>query len=57
MAFGGGVHRCIGAALARAQTAVVVRALLRVAPGFRALQPLSTLRHTAAGIEQMVIEP
>lgn len=46
LSFGGGAHRCIGAALARAQITITLRTLLRVAPGFRAVKPLSTIRYT-----------
>ena len=59
LAFGGGVHRCLGAAQARAQLSVALRVLLRVAPGFRAVQPLETVRSIPgaplSGIEQLVI--
>lgn len=59
LAFGGGPHRCVGAALAHAQTAIALRALLRAAPDFRAAQPLSTLRYARGGalrqLEQLVI--
>jgi cytochrome P450 len=45
LAFGGGIHRCIGAGVARAQTVAALAALFRVAPGFRVVQPLCTVRH------------
>jgi cytochrome P450 len=44
LSFGAGAHRCIGAALARAHIAAAIGALLAVAPHFRAIQPLATLR-------------
>jgi cytochrome P450 len=60
LAFGGGVHRCIGAAQARAQLSAVLRVLLRVAPGLRNVQPLETIRYLPGAplstIEQLVIE-
>jgi cytochrome P450 len=43
LSFGGGIHRCIGAALGRTTTAVALQVLLRHAPRFRAAQPLATL--------------
>jgi len=43
--FGGGVHRCIGASLARAQIEIALGALLQAAPDFRAVQPLGTVRY------------
>jgi cytochrome P450 len=59
LSFGGGVHRCIAAPLGRAVVAAALRALLRVAPDFRAVQPLDTVRYaqgtTLREIEQLVI--
>lgn len=59
LAFGGGVHRCLGAAQARPHLAAALRVLLRLAPDFRAVQPLETVRPVPgaplSGIEQLVI--
>lgn len=59
LAFGAGPHRCIGAALARSTMAEVVGTLLRAAPGFRAVQPLTTIRYARGApmrqIAQLVI--
>ena len=41
MAFGGGAHRCIGAALAHSQLTIAIRTLLQLAPRFQAVQPLA----------------
>ena len=61
LSFGGGVHRCIGASLGRGLLAAALRALFRVAPDFRAVQPLSTVRFATGAtlheIEQLVIGP
>jgi len=60
LAFGGGVHRCLGAAQARSQLSAALRVLLGLAPRFRAVQPLETVRtapgRPLAGIEQLWIE-
>lgn len=59
LSFGGGPHRCIGAPLARAAMAGVLRALLAVAPEFRAVQPLTTIRYARGApmrkMERLVI--
>ncbi|MCA1643804.1 MAG: cytochrome P450 [Acidobacteria bacterium] len=44
LSFGGGTHRCVGAALARMEAATALRVLLRLAPDFRSARPLDTLR-------------
>jgi cytochrome P450 len=44
VSFGNGVHRCVGAPLARRVVAAALRTLMNSLPGFRALQPLSTVR-------------
>lgn len=58
LSFGGGIHRCLGAAAARAETAAALRALLRLAPRFRAAEPLETLRFAGftQDTERLVIE-
>lgn len=58
LSFGGGIHRCLGAAVARAETAAALRALLRVAPRFRPAEPLGTLRFAGFvnDTERLVIE-
>jgi cytochrome P450 len=60
LSFGGGIHRCIGASLARSLVGAALRALLQVAPEFRAAQPLFTVQPTRGssslhGIDQLVI--
>lgn len=45
LSFGAGVHRCVGAALARTEVAAALRVLLRVAPHFRPVEPLASLPH------------
>lgn len=61
LSFGGGIHRCIGAPLGRAQVVAALRALFRVAPEFRAVQPLGTVRYVERSpqreLEQLVIGP
>ena len=58
LSFGGGIHRCLGAAVARAEAAAALRALLRVAPRFRPAEPLGTLRFAGFvnDTERLVIE-
>ena len=59
LAFGGGVHRCLGAMQARSQLSIALQVLLHVAPGFRCVQPLELIRTAPgaplAGIEQLLI--
>lgn len=59
LSFGGGVHRCVGAPLGRGLLIAALRTLFRVAPRFRAVQPLGTVRYstgtTLREIEQLVI--
>jgi cytochrome P450 len=43
LSFGGGIHRCVGASLARLEAAAALRALLRLAPDFGAARPLDSL--------------
>jgi pikromycin synthase len=61
LAFGGGGHTCLGVALARTEVAVAVKTLLRMAPDFASLQPLSTVRYLpssgARAIERLGIAP
>jgi cytochrome P450 len=45
LTFGHGIHYCVGAPLARRVVHASLRALLRELPGFRALQPLASVRH------------
>lgn len=47
LTFGHGIHYCIGATLGRATVTAALRALLAEAPGFRAAQPLESVRHCA----------
>jgi cytochrome P450 len=58
LSFGGGIHRCVGAALARMEVTAALRVLLRMAPRFRSVQPLDTLRYVGftKDSEQLVIE-
>jgi cytochrome P450 len=61
LSFGSGIHRCVGAPLGRAQIVAALRTLFRVAPDFRAIQPLGTVRYASGApareIEQLVIGP
>lgn len=43
LSFGGGIHRCVGASLARLEAAAALRALLRLAPNFSAARPHDSL--------------
>lgn len=43
LSFGVGIHRCLGAPLARAEMAAALRALLRLAPRFRPVSSLDAL--------------
>ena len=58
LSFGGGIHRCVGAALARLEVTAALRVLLRLAPQFRSVQPLDTLPFVGFNndSEQLVIE-
>ncbi|MDT5293805.1 MAG: hypothetical protein QOJ76_685 [Acidobacteriota bacterium] len=58
LSFSGGIHRCVGAALARTEMLVALRVLLRLAPGFRTARPLDTLGYAgfANDTERLEIE-
>ena len=43
LSFGGGIHRCLGAGLARIEAIAAVRTVLKLAPQFRSVQPLGVL--------------
>jgi cytochrome P450 len=47
LTFGHGIHHCIGATLGSAEVAAAVRALLRHAPRFRAVQPIEHVAYVA----------
>ena len=58
LSFGVGVHRCVGAPLARLETAAALRVLLRLEPRFRSVQSLETLRYVGFvnDTEELLIE-
>jgi cytochrome P450 len=58
LSFGGGIHRCVGAGLARVEAEAAIRALLRLAPRFRPPRPLDTLDFAgfANDTEELLIE-
>lgn len=58
LSFGGGIHRCVGAALARMEMATALRTLMRVAPQFRSLQPVDELEYSGFvnDSEQLIID-
>jgi cytochrome P450 len=58
LSFGSGIHRCLGASLARVEITAALRVLLNVAPRFRSVQPLDALRYAGFtnDTEQLVIE-
>jgi cytochrome P450 len=45
LTFGHGIHYCVGAPLARRVVHAALTTLIRDLPGFRALQPLASVRH------------
>jgi cytochrome P450 len=59
LSFGGGAHRCIGAALARSQVSIALGELFRAAPEFRAAEPLAAVRYAPGApfnqLERLVI--
>ena len=58
LSFGSGIHRCVGAGLAQKEAATALRVLLRLAPRFRAIEPLDTLRFAGFtnDTERLIIE-
>lgn len=59
LSYGVGVHRCIGARLARIEAEAALRALFAHMPGFRSAQPACTLRWIPSasthGLERLLI--
>lgn len=58
LSFGNGVHRCLGAPLARIEVTAALKVLLRLAPHFRSVEPLESLPFVSFinDSEQLVIE-
>lgn len=58
LSFGGGIHRCLGATLARTSMGSALRVLLEQAPDFRSVHTLEKLRHTGFkdDLGELVIE-
>ncbi len=54
LAFGHGIHHCLGAALARAELRIAVPALLRTFPGLRPAEPIDGVAWRTG---QLVREP
>lgn len=61
LSFGVGVHRCLGARLARLEAHAAMHALFEHIPGFRSVQPDCALRWIPSfnthGLEQLLIAP
>lgn len=57
--FGAGIHRCVGAMLARAELRAAVESWFEVMPGFRLAQPLCSVRwsrlYRVRSIEELMI--
>ncbi|MFB8279537.1 cytochrome P450 family protein [Nocardia colli] len=57
LAFGGGVHQCLGAALARMEGTIAIRQLLTRFPGMRSAEPIGQWRASILirGLDRLIV--